>query len=105
MRITVSHNRKKEQVIQAVDRSFDELFRGIGILPLEIADEKRNWTGPTLAFSFTAKMGVLSTPIKGTVAVTDVDVTIDADLGLLERLLGTRAGTAALENKVKGLLT
>jgi len=28
-------------------------------------------------------MGLLSTPIKGTVEVTDRDLTIDADLGIL----------------------
>jgi hypothetical protein len=105
MRITVSHNKTKEQVIRSVDRSFDDVFRSIGVLPLEIVNEQRKWTGPTLAFSFTAKMGVLSTPIKGTVEVTDKDVTIDVDLGLLERLLGGKEGRASLENKVRGLLT
>ena len=30
MRITVSHNRSKEEVVQSVDKSFNELFQGIG---------------------------------------------------------------------------
>ena len=32
-------------------------------------------------FSFDAKVGIVSTPIKGFVDVTDKDVTVDADLG------------------------
>jgi hypothetical protein len=105
MRITISHNRTKEQVIKNVDRTFDDFFKGVGTLPLQIVNEERKWIGSTLNFSFSAKMGVLSTPVKGTVLVGDRDVTIDADFGLLEKLLGTGAGKAALEGKVRGLLT
>ncbi|HMF75656.1 MAG TPA: hypothetical protein VK604_08345, partial [Bryobacteraceae bacterium] len=67
--------------------------------------EQRQWNGATLAFSFTAKIGLLSSPIKGTVEVTDRDVTIDADLGLLDRLLGTKQSREAIESKVRGFLT
>jgi len=104
MRITVSHNKSKEQIIQAVDRSFDDLFKGTPLIPLQIKNEKRQWQGSTLIFSFNAAMGLLSAPIKGTVEVTDRDVTIDADLGLLEKLLGSGMGRA-VEGRVKGLLT
>ena len=105
MRITVSHNKKKEEVVRAVDRSFDDLFKGIENFPLQIVNEQRNWQGSTLSFSFTAKMGLLSTPIKGIVEVTDKDVTIDADLGLLEKLIPAQKARTALEGKVRGLLT
>jgi hypothetical protein len=105
MRITVAHNKSKDQIVQVVDRSFDDLFKGTPIIPIQIANEKRQWSGSTLIFSFNAKMGLLSAPIKGTVEVTDRDLTIDADLGLLEKLLGTGVGRTALEGRVKGLLT
>ncbi len=49
-------------------------------------------------------MGLLSAPIKGTVEVTDRDLTIDADLGLLEKLLGGGM-TRTVEGRVRGLLT
>ena len=104
MRITVSHNKPKQEVIQAVDRSFDDLFRGSSIVPLQIVNEQRQWQGSTLVFSFAAKMGILSTPIKGFVEVTDRDVTIDADLGFLERLLGGKQARTSIEDKVRGLL-
>lgn len=105
MRITVAHNKPREEVIRAVDRSFDDLFANVGAIPLRIVNEKRAWQGSTLAFSFDAKMGILSAPIKGTVEVTDKDLTIDADLGLLEKLLPGKQATAAIEQRVRGLLT
>jgi hypothetical protein len=49
-------------------------------------------------------MGMMSAPIKGTIEVTDRDLTIEADLGLLDRLLGSGM-TKTLETRVKGLLT
>ena len=57
-----------------------------------------------MEFSFDAKLGILNAPIKGFVEVTDRDLTIDADLGLLERLLGARQARTALESRVRGLL-
>lgn len=104
MRITVSHNKSKDQIIQTVDRSFDDLFKGSPLVPIQVTNEKRQWQGSTLVFSFNAKMGLLSAPIKGTVEVTDRDLTIDADLGLLEKLLGGGM-SRAVEGRVKGLLT
>ena len=105
MRITISHNKPKEEVMRAVDRSFDDLFRGVGSIPLKIVNEHRRWQGSTLNFSFDAKMGLLTSPIKGFVEVTDKDITIDADLGLLEKLLPLKSASSVLESRVRGLLT
>ena len=66
--------------------------RTFGTVPIQIVNESRKWTASRMDFSFDAKVGIVSTPIKGFVDVTDKDVTVDADLGWLERL-------------VKGLLT
>jgi hypothetical protein len=104
VRITISHNRSKEDVIQSVDRSFDHMFQGVGALPVRLTVEQRNWQGSTLNFSLTAKMGLMSTPIKGTVEVTDTDLTINLDLGMLERLVPTETVRDAISNRVKGLL-
>jgi hypothetical protein len=104
MRITVSHNRPKEEVISSVDRSFHHLFQGIGVLPLQLVQEHRSWQGSTLTFALTAKMGLISTPIKGTVEVTDRDLTIDVDLGILERLIPTKKAHEMITNRVRGLL-
>lgn len=105
MRITVSHNRRKEEIMQAVDRSFDDLFKGIGGVPLQITNETRRWSGSRMDFSFNARMGIVGSPIKGFVDVTDKDLTVDADLGWLERLFPAKQAQAAMEGRIKGLLT
>ena len=104
MRVTVSHNRSKDEVIRAVDRSFDDLFRSLPIPALKIVNERRSWQESTLTFSCEVKMGILSTPIKGTVEVTHKDVTIDADLGLLERFFPMKQARTAIEGRIRGLL-
>ena len=105
MRITVSHNRPKEEIMRSVDRSFDDLFKGLGPVPIQIVNESRKWTGSRMDFSFNAKVGIVSSPIKGFVDVTGKDVTVDMDLGWLERLFPVKQTQAALEARVKGLLT
>lgn len=105
MRVTISHTKKKEEVIKTVDRSFDDIFRGVENMPIQIVNEQKSWHGSTLSFSFTAKMGILSTPVRGTVEVTDKDVTVDADLGLLGKFLPAQKAQAAVESRVRGLLT
>ena len=105
MRVTVSHNRGKEEIMRSVDRSFDDLFKGFGPVPIQIVNESRKWAGSRMDFSFDAKVGIVSAPIKGFVDVTDKDVTVDADLGWLERLIPVKQTQAALEGRVKGLLT
>jgi len=57
-----------------------------------------------MTFSLTAKMGMLRNPIRGTVEVTDQDVTIDADLGILGRLFPEEKFRTAVESRVRGLL-
>ena len=50
-------------------------------------------------------MGIVSTPIKGWIDVSETDLTIDADLGLLERIIAPAKARAALTNRVRGLLS
>jgi hypothetical protein len=104
MRITVSHNRPKEDLIRAVDRSFNDLFQGMGVLPVQLVQKHRSWQGSTLTFALDAKMGIISTPIKGTVEVTDRDITIDVDLGILEHMIPTKKAQDVLTDRVRGLL-
>ena len=104
MRITISHNRSKAEIIESVDRSFNEMVQGVERLPVRLVVDQRSWQGPILSFSLTAKLGLLSTPIKGTVEVTDQDVTLDADLGVLNRLVSENAAREVIGNRIKGLL-
>lgn len=104
MRITVSHNKSKEEVMRSIDRSFDDLFRGASVVPLQLVDERRSWQGSVLTFSFSAKMGFVSAPIRGTIDVNDKEVIIDVDLGLLERFIAPATARDAITSRVRGLL-
>ena len=89
--------------MRTVDRSFGDLFQGTG-LPVQLVDPQKSWQGSTMTFSVTAKMGFLSTLIKGTVEVTDRDITIDADLGMLERFVPAERARDMIGSRVRGLL-
>jgi len=49
-------------------------------------------------------MGLVSTPITGTVHVSDRELIIDVNLGLLELLIPADKARAALTTRLKGLL-
>jgi hypothetical protein len=104
VRITITHSRSKEEVIQSIDRGFGQLFQEAGALPVKVVVEQRSWQGSTMSFLLTAKMGILSTPIKGTVDVTDKDLTIDVDLGMFNRFVDEESAQQMIGNRIKGLL-
>ncbi len=105
MRISVSHNRPKEEVIQKIDKSINDLFKDASALPVKLVMEQRSWQGSVMTFALTAKMGIMSTPIKGTVEVTDRDIIIDADLGMFNRFVDEKTAQNAIGSRLKGLLT
>ena len=104
MRITIPHDRSKAEIIESVDRSFNDVFQGVAGLPVRLVVQQKSWQGSILSFSLSAKLGLLSTPIKGTVEVTDHDLTLDVDLGVLNRLVSEKTARAAIGNRIKGLL-
>ncbi|HXN17748.1 MAG TPA: hypothetical protein VN875_05395 [Candidatus Binatus sp.] len=104
MRITISHNRLKADMIASVDRSFNQMLQGEPGLPLRLVVKEKSWQGSILSFTLSAKMGFVSTPIKGTIEVTDNELIVDADLGLLNRLLPEETVREVFGNRIKGLL-
>lgn len=104
MRIVIPHKKSREEVIKTIDRTINDVFQQSESLPVKIVEKQRTWQGSTLTFALTAKMGILSTPIKGTVEVSDRDITIDADLGMLERLIPAEKAREMITTRVKGLL-
>ena len=107
VKITMSHGSSKEEVKQAVNRSLDEIFAKSLPLPVQLVQQRRSWGADTLTFSLIAKMGplgLMSTPITGTVHVTDQELTIDVNLGLLERLIPADKAREVLTVRLKGLL-
>ena len=106
MRIIVPHQHPPQQVVDNIDRKFDEIFKGLPVGPIQIVDVKRNWNGRKMDFNFNASAGFMNVPIKGTIDVGDKDVTIDVDLpAFLSQILPEAKLRPALEKSVKGLLT
>ena len=107
MKVTVEHGSSKEEVKQALNRSLDDIFTNSVPVPVKLVQRQRSWSADTLTFSLIAKMGPLgmvSTPITGTVHVSDRDVTIDVNLGILERLIPADKARQAVTTRLKGLL-
>jgi hypothetical protein len=107
MRITIAHTKGRQQMIQMVDRAFDDVFRGLAqspIAPITITDQHKAWQGNVMTFSLTAKMGFIRSPVSGTVEVTDRDVTLDADVGMLSKLFPGEKIQTALETRLRKFL-
>jgi len=104
MRITIAHSKGQQQMTQTVDRVFDEAFRSVVPGPLTISDQQKAWDGSVLRFSLIARLGFIKNPISGTVEVTEYNVTIDADLGMLGNLISAREVQSNLETRLRRLL-
>lgn len=104
MRITIAHHRSKQEVRESVDRAFNDLFQGLAGFPLQILVQQRAWQGDMLNFALTAKLAGLSNPIRGTIEVTDQNLTLEVDWGLLNRLIPEKAAGEVLGKRIKGLL-
>jgi hypothetical protein len=102
MKIIVPNNKPKEEVIQTIDRSIDDLLRQS--LPVKLTVQQRTWQGSTLTFAVSAKIGFVNTPIKGSIEVTDTDLIIDVDLGMLSNFVSDEKARAVLVTRVRGLL-
>lgn len=105
MRVTIAHNRGKETAKQAVSQAVEQVLTGLNVGPLTFTDQRRDWSGDTLKFSARAKMGFLSTPIAGWALVSDRDITLDLDLGLLGKLIPEDTARKSIEGSFKALLT
>ena len=105
MRVTVAHGKSKQEARDAVERSLDHVFTGFNLGALQFIDQRKQWSGDTLKFSLVAKLGFLQTPIQGSAMLTDRDVTLDVDLGLLGKLIPEQAARTKIEARAKKLLT
>jgi len=104
MKITIAHKRLKAEVMHQIDRSFDELSKPNAGLPVQLQVKQKNWQGSTLNFELDAKMAMISTPITGTIEVTDSDVIINADLGMLNKFVSDETAEEIFGKRFKGLL-
>lgn len=91
--------------MKIIDDSAGQLFGGMPGSPVQISNQHKQWEGDTMHFSFTGKMGFFSSSIKGSVHVTDADVTIDVELpAMLKSFVPEEKVRAQVETRVKGLL-
>ncbi len=105
MRITITHNKPVDEIKSRLDRGIEEVFKGLPISAVEIADTRHGWTGNTLDFSFTAKAGFISVPIKGQAVVEEKLLTLDIELpAFVGNFIPEEKVRAAVEGQVKGLL-
>jgi hypothetical protein len=105
MHVTVVHNKSQEEAMKIVDQSIDNLIRSIPAGSVKILDEERMWNGPTMSFSFKGRKGIFVTTIRGTVAVTDKDVTVDAQIpGIIKTFVSDKSISDAVEAKAKEIL-
>jgi len=105
MRVTIPHHRGKQQAKDAVSHAVSQVFTGLNLGAISFTAQRQQWSGDTLTFSAIAKMGFLTTPIRGSAVFTDSDVTLDLDLGLLGKLIPEEAARQQIERTFKGLLT
>jgi hypothetical protein len=106
MRVTVSHDKGLQGARKIVDDSAEQLFKGAPGNPLQIVEQQKRWDGNTMHFSFTAKMGIFTAPLKGFVEVTEKDVTVECELpGLLKSFIPEEKVKSQVEGRIRGLLT
>jgi hypothetical protein len=105
MRITVSHDKTRQEAMRIVNDATDRVLGPIFSGPLQMSGVQKQWTGSTLDFSLTAGLSAVRVPIKGSILVTDSDITIDVDLpAFIEKLL-PESVRSRVQSAVRGLLT
>src|ERR1700730_10332194 len=105
MRVTIVHNRTKQEVKDAVARSIEEVFTGRNVGPIVFTGRRKQWSGDVMTFSLSATMGFLKMPIQGTATVTDRDVTLEVDTGLLGNRTPDERAKNQTKASIKRLLT
>jgi hypothetical protein len=104
MRVIIPHSDTKQDVKATVDRSIVQVFTGFNLGPIQFVNQRKEWAGDTMTFSLTAKLGFLQTPIRGSALVTDSEVILDVDLGLLGKLIPEQVAKTQIADRTKGLL-
>lgn len=104
MLVIIRHDKPKQEMKAAVERSIDQLFTGFNLGVITFLNQRKEWSGDTLNFSMTAHLGFVQTPIAGSALVTDTAITLDVDLGLIGKLIPPENARAQLATRLKGLL-
>jgi hypothetical protein len=104
MRLIIPHSRPKQEVKAAVERSIVQVFAGFNVGPIEFVNQRKQWSGDTMIFSLTAKLGFLQTPLNGSALVTDSELILDVDLGLFGKLISEETARTQITGRTMALL-
>ena len=104
MRLIIPHSKPKQEVKAAVERSIVQVFTGFKVGPIEFINQQKRWSGDTMIFALTAKLGFLQTPINGPPSVTDSELILDVDLGLFGKLISEETARTEITGRTKALL-
>jgi hypothetical protein len=105
MRITVAHNKGKQEAIRIVDGAVDQIFGSIFSGTLRMSDFRKQWNGPQMTFSVTVGLGGFRAPVNGSVLVTETDITIDCVLPALLETFASAGVRDHVQGVLRGLLT
>ena len=106
LRVTVAHDKGKEEAKRIVDQSVDDLLRSVASGPVQILDPHKEWHDSTMTFSFRAKMGLFGSQVHGKVWVEDKQMTIEVEIpGIFRKFISEEKIKGTLESRAKALLT
>jgi hypothetical protein len=105
MTVVTPHHSTEQATISVLDKAADQLLAGGGNKNVEIVEQKKSWDGPVMSFSFTGKVGFISVPMAGTVAVDETNVTVECELpSLVKNFMGEAKIQAMVEEKIRALV-
>jgi hypothetical protein len=105
MRITVPHQKSREEVVRLIHDASAQLLRPDLRTPVEITELRQTWSGPQMDFSFRAGVAGFHVPISGWIQVGDDEVIIDLTLpAIVRQFIPEEKLRTGIESKVAGLL-
>jgi hypothetical protein len=105
MRIIIPNTKSVDETKRIVERSTEDLFRSAAGGIIQMTNVQKSWTGNTMTFTFNASVAFFATPIEGTVAVTEKEVTIDVAIPeAIRKFLSEDKLKSGIESRVRGLL-
>jgi hypothetical protein len=105
MTVIVAHRTTLETAMEIVGRSEGDLFEDLAGGKVELVDRKKEWNGPRMDFSLTARAGFIAVPISGVIVVDEVNVTVHCELpALVKQFVGEDKVSASVERKMRDML-
>ena len=105
MKVTITHKKTQADAIRLVDKGANGLFAGAAGPSVEITNQTKDWVGPVMHFSFTAKMGFIAMPLSGTIDVGNDNVIVDCEMpSLVDKFLGDGKVRSTIEKKIQLML-